>query len=76
MTVSIICTREERMWDTTTDIVLAVPPATVTVLTIMGYSVNDAVGFVSLMFGITLLLKQGWEFARWVRRRGWTDWGK
>lgn len=66
--------RGNQMWDTTTDVALAVPPATVAVLTVMGVSVADAVSAVMLIWAVALLAEKVWSFARWVHRRGWNDW--
>lgn len=63
------------MWDTSTEITLAVPPAAVTVLTLMGVTINDAVAIVMLIWSLCLLAEKGWSLARWIKRRGWQDWG-
>ena len=64
-----------RMWDTTTDLALAAPPATVAILTIMGVTIHDAVSVVMLVWGLCLLAEKAWVFSRWIKRRGWQDWG-
>lgn len=64
-----------KMWDTSTEITLAVPPAAVAVLTIWGVTINDAVAIVMLAWSLGLLAEKIWSFARWVKRRGWQDWG-
>lgn len=66
---------DARMWDTTTDLVLATPPATVAILTIMGVSIHDAVSLVMFFWGLCLLSEKIWSFARWIKRGGWQDWG-
>ena len=64
-----------KMWDTQTEITLAVPPAVVTALTLWGVTINDAVAIVMLVWSLGLLAEKLWSFARWVKRRGWQDWG-
>lgn len=62
------------MWDTSVDLALAAPPATVAVLTIMGVSVSDAVSLVMLIWAMCLLVEKVWALARWIHRAGWSDW--
>lgn len=71
-----ICKKDDRMWDTTTDLALATPPGTVAVLTILGVTVHDAVSVVMLVWGLCLLAEKAWALSRWIKRAGWQDWGR
>lgn len=62
------------MWDTSVDIALAAPPATVAVMTVMGLSINDFVSVLMLIWAACLVVEKAWRFALWLHRRGWLDW--